>query len=96
MLRVNVLVAVIGIALTSCSAEPAPALDPEQQGELTAQAIAQACADTCTTNPMYVRDQLLDINTLAGDEEPMPVEVSEAIRDAYPEAVLSTGRRPTR
>jgi hypothetical protein len=92
MKRLTALVAAIGIAAMSCSAEPAaPAMEPDQQGELTAQAIAHVCTGTCTANPVYVRDQLVDINTLAVDEEPMPVEVSEAIRNAYPEAVFVDG-----
>jgi hypothetical protein len=92
MLRVNVLVATIGVVVMSCSAEPAaPALSPEQQGELTVQAIAHACAGTCNASTMYVRDQLLNANTLAGDEEPMPVEVSTAIINAYPDSILVEG-----
>jgi hypothetical protein len=32
-----------------------------------------------------VRDQLLDTDTLIGDEEPMPPVISEAISGAYPD-----------
>ena len=87
MNRFAVLIAAIAIVATSCSAESSPpSLGVEQQGEIAAQAIAHACGHTCTSHPMYVRDQLLDIDTLVGEEEPMPVEVSQAISNAYPEA----------
>jgi hypothetical protein len=89
MKRLALLVAAIAILAMSCSAESAPpALDAEQQGELTAQAIVRACGNICKSNPVYVRDELLEIDTLVGQEEPMPVEVSQAISNAYPEATF--------
>jgi hypothetical protein len=82
-------VAAIALVAISCSTEStAPPLDAEQHGGLAAQAIARACGEICTSNPMYVRDQLLDMDTLVGQEEPMPVEVSQAISRSYPEATF--------
>ncbi|MGA8041102.1 MAG: hypothetical protein WCA93_13435 [Acidimicrobiia bacterium] len=50
--------------------------------------MAEACAYICDGTPVYVRDQLLDANTLVGEETPMPTQVSDAISDAYPTVVF--------
>lgn len=66
----------------------APPLDEEQHGELTAKAIAAACEEICNSKPLYIRDQLIGIGTVVGEEEPMPAEVTQAIRGAYPAATF--------
>lgn len=88
-----VLAVLLGSIIVSCTSEPmnsAPdvsTMDASTKGELTVQAISLACGDRCSTNPIYVRDQLLDVESL-DHAEPMPVEINEAIADAYPEATF--------
>lgn len=66
---------------------PSPELSQEDQAELIVTAIRIACSDLCVGQPLYFRDQLLDIDTLDGEEEPMPEATRTAIEDAYPEVV---------
>jgi hypothetical protein len=78
--------------LTACSEDQAtgneaPELSQEDQAELTVTAIGSACSDLCVGQPLYFRDQLLDIDTLVGEEEPMPEATRTAIEDSYPEVV---------
>ena len=78
------------VLVAACTTDPgatddtAPVLTPEAQAELTVTAIQAACSDLCNDQPLYVRDQLLDTDTLIGAEEPMPAAITEAISDAYP------------
>lgn len=80
--------AAAALASASCSSPPGPPLGKAEEADLTLQAIAEACGDICISNPLYIRDQLLGIATLAGEEEPMPVEVRQAIGGAYPAATF--------
>ena len=63
-------------------------MSADERGELTAQAVAAACGDLCNSSTLYIRDQLLGIDTLVGEEQSMPAEVTQAIRAAYPAATF--------
>lgn len=91
-MRILIAVVLAGLLLTTaCTDDPAttdnaaPEVSPEVQAELTVTAIAAACGDLCVGQPLYVRDQLLDTDTLIGDEEPMPQAIKDAISDSYPD-----------
>lgn len=78
--------------ITACSEDQAtideaPELSQEGQADLTVMAIDTACSDLCVGQPIYFRDQLLDVDTLVGEEESMPETTRTAIEDAYPEVV---------
>lgn len=88
------LIIVVGSGLliaTACSSDPAisddtaPVVSVDVQAELTVTAISAACGDLCIDQPLYVRDQLVNSDTLIGEEDPMPEATSEAISDAYPD-----------
>ncbi|MEX0797025.1 MAG: hypothetical protein WD274_10050 [Acidimicrobiia bacterium] len=87
------LAVLLGSIVVSCSSEPTSStpdvstMEASKKGELTVQAIRLACGDTCSVTPMYVRDQLLDIESL-DHAEPIPVEMKEAIADAFPDATF--------
>ncbi|MFZ0627338.1 MAG: hypothetical protein WAN34_12660 [Acidimicrobiia bacterium] len=80
---------VVAIAVVACSpGSESEVVDFDQQTQLIVRATIQACGDLCVETPIYVRDQLLDANTLVGEETPMPLEVSDAITEAYPTVVF--------
>ena len=54
-------------------------LDSETEADLTAEAVAIACATECGGLTVYIRDQLLDTETLVGQEDPMPDVLRRAI-----------------
>ena len=85
--RKALLVAVV--VITACTAPSAtddngPVVTPEIQAELTVEAITLACRDLCREQPLYVRDQLLDTDTLTVEEDPMPETIRQAIAGAFP------------
>ncbi len=76
------------VALSCSSAAPVPevsALDARQQGDLIVRAVVAACGNSCSTNPVYVRDQFVDVAFLT-PVAAMPIEIIEAISDVYPDA----------
>lgn len=86
----------MGSIVISCSSQPAstpPAvstIDKATRGDLVVQAIGLACGDPCTTTPMYVRDQLFDVESL-DPSEPMPDEVEAIVGELDAgEAILIT------
>ncbi|MGA7280234.1 MAG: hypothetical protein WBZ40_00480, partial [Acidimicrobiia bacterium] len=80
---------VVAIAVVACSpGSESEVVDFDQQTQLIVRATIQACGAVCVETPIYVRDQLLDANTLVGEETPMPMEVSDAITETYPTVVF--------
>lgn len=85
----------MGSIVISCSSQPAstpPAvstIDKATRGDLVVQAIGLACGDPCTTTPIYVRDQLFDVESL-DPSEPMPDEFEEAVVEAFPNATMAS------
>lgn len=82
--------ALVGLVAVGCARGSSPPPEPstETQAELSVAAIDVAC-NACSTAPtLYVRDQLFNVDTLAGDEQPMPQAVASAISAAYPHAVF--------
>lgn len=88
MRRLIVASMVSWVALSCSSAAPVPevsALDARQQGGVIARAVAAACGNSCSTNPVYVPDQLVDVESLT-PVAAMPIEIIEAVSDVYPDA----------
>lgn len=54
-------------------------LDVATEADLTAEAVAITCAAECGGLTVYLRDQLLEAETLAGGEDPMPDVFRRAI-----------------
>jgi hypothetical protein len=55
---------------------------------MISQAIGIACGQTCRQHPVYVRDGLMDIDSLA-DQEAMPAGVSAAIAALLPDVTFA-------
>ncbi|MEN8235197.1 MAG: hypothetical protein ABFR89_09780 [Actinomycetota bacterium] len=79
---------VIAAALTvgACnSPSDAPPITPEIEGDLSARAIEIVYPELRHLD-MYVRDHLLTVDTLIGDEQLMPPETRSAIAERFPRA----------
>lgn len=73
------------LAACSSSSDAAPLIDvlPETMAHLSAEAVAIACSPC--GGPFLMRDQLLDSNTLAGDEEAMSQFTRAAVAERFPD-----------
>jgi hypothetical protein len=60
-------------------------LDDLTTGELTAQAVAEACGNDCNRLTIYIRDQLFYTDTLVGDEQGMSDETRTALTERFDE-----------
>ena len=79
------MIAVAAVTVVACSSSRStpPPMTPEIEAGLTARAIERACPNGCAAT-IYVRDQLLTIDTEVGQERPMPDTTRLAIADELP------------
>jgi len=81
----------VGVVFITACTSPAATDDtafvvtPDVQAELTVEAISVACRDLCLEQPLYVRDQLVDTDTLTIEEDPMPEKIRQAIARVFPD-----------
>ena len=73
---------VVVVLLSACSSQGAsvPELTPDVEAGLAADALASACAGACDGFNLYVRDQLITIDTFVGEADPMPQSTMDAVR----------------
>lgn len=71
-------------------AESRPRLTPTDEAELSAQALANVCEQSCDTRTVYIHSSLFAATTRDGNETPMPSETIAAIRERFPDAVFVT------
>jgi hypothetical protein len=90
MRRMIVVVVMTG-ALSACSpvggtdpsvpatTDAVPSLTATDEADLAARALLEVCTRRCADKVVYVHDSSFTINTLAGDETPLPEETMAAI-----------------
>lgn len=94
-LRLFLLLSLVGVAVVSCSsgdgdieqAATAPLLNPDVVAEVSADAVARACA-SCVTGRMYVREQLLTSATVLGEERLMPEVTKQELAGRFEEVTF--------
>lgn len=79
-MRLLTRLAVISVIVAACSSSVSgpPAITPDTEATLSAEAVVQACEDECAKFTIYVRDVLHGHQT-RGETEPMPDSMQDAI-----------------
>lgn len=77
-IRFVVLVLSISIVAAACGASP-PSESSELGADLIADAATRACVNECNVLDLYIRDELITLDTVVGDEEPMPPATRAAL-----------------